>query len=273
MRMPACAGKQKMHITSDANPQIRQIIQLNTKARARRETGLFTAEGIRLVREVPRGLLAGIYAAESLAETQAAPLREAFPELFTTVSDRLFGKISDTKTPQGVLAVVRMPGWEIKDLLAVPDPLIMILEDLQDPGNVGTVVRTCEAAGAAGVLISSHTADPYQPKAVRSAMGSLFRMPVVQAQNLPDAVTGLQDAGISVYAAHLEGSILYTQPDYRKGSAMMIGNEGNGLTSEMTALADVRIRIPMSGKVESLNASAAASVLLYEARRQRSADA
>ena len=145
----------------------------------------------------------------------------------------------------------------------------MVLENLQDPGNLGTIVRTGEAAGVTGILMSRETVDIYNPKVIRSTMGSVFRVPFLYADDLFGALRDLQKKGVRFYAAHLEGASVYDEEDYQAPCGFLIGNEGSGLSCEITALADARIRIPMEGEVESLNAAVAASVLLFETARQR----
>ena len=151
---------------------------------------------------------------------------------------------------------------------AQPGPLL-ILEHVQDPGNVGTLMRTAEAAGAAGILMDEETADPWQPKVVRGTMGAVVRLPFAVTDDLPGTVRALQERGFTVCAAHLEGSEEYDRVHYPARTAFLLGNEGNGLSPEITALADARVRIPMMGQAESLNVSAAGAVLLYEHFRQR----
>ena len=145
----------------------------------------------------------------------------------------------------------------------------MVLENLQDPGNLGTIFRTAEGAGVSGILMNRGCVDIYNPKTIRSTMGAIYRMPFLYTDDLPRAVTGLKSREIPVFAAHLGGTLSYDETDYRNGCAFLIGNEGNGLTDETAVLADTYIRIPMEGQVESLNAGVAASLLMYEAYRQK----
>ena len=184
-----------------------------------------------------------------------------------TVTDTVYRKLSDTVSPQGVMAVVRRTEVTLEDL-ADGRPVLM-LEGIQDPGNLGTMMRTAEAAGAAGIIADSGTVDLYNPKVVRATMGTIFRVPYLVCGSLAGVAEELRSMGYSLYAAHLEGSVPYTEPDYIGSCAFLIGNEGNGLTRETAALADRYIRIPMEGQVESLNAAMAAGILLYEAHRQR----
>ena len=148
-------------------------------------------------------------------------------------------------------------------------PHVIVLDNLQDPGNLGTIFRTAEAAGATGILLSSDSVDVYNPKVIRSTMGAVFRMPFFYVKDLPAAVKSLSSQGIRTYAAHLNGKNVYDEEDYTEGCAFLIGNEGNGLTAETAKLADTYIRIPMGGQLESLNAAMAAGILMYEASRQR----
>lgn len=145
--------------------------------------------------------------------------------------------------------------------------LLLVLDTVQDPGNLGTMLRTGEGAGISGVLMNRTTADIFSPKVIRSTMGSIYRVPFVIAEDLPGDIRQLKQRGISFYAAHLKGQKSYDAVDYSGGSGFMIGNEGNGLSDEIAKLADLYIRIPMAGQVESLNAAMAAGLLMYEAAR------
>lgn len=146
---------------------------------------------------------------------------------------------------------------------------MLILENLQDPGNLGTIIRMAEGAGVTGVIMSCNTVDIYNPKTIRSTMGSLYRVPVIYVDDICEAVEECKQKGIRVYAAHLKGTDNYNIKDYTQPTAFMIGNEGNGLTDKLTDKADELVRIPMQGKVESLNAAIACTILTYEAVRQR----
>lgn len=188
---------------------------------------------------------------------------------YEIVSDSVFKAVSDTQTPQGILCLVRKPQYRLEELLKGADTHLLILESIQDPGNLGTMLRTGEGAGISGVIMSRDTVDLYNPKVIRSTMGSIYRMPFLYAEDFAGAIGSVRQAGVSVYAAHLKGKTSYIKQDYRRGTAFLIGNEGNGLREETADLADVYIRIPMEGQVESLNAAVAASVLMYEAHRQR----
>ncbi len=255
-------------ITSTANERVKNVIRLGKSEKARREEGSFLAEGVRLGGEVPAGRVREAFLSESLARR---PEGEALSEKLKAeiVSDRVMAAMSDTRTPQGVLAVVSRAEADEEEILRTENPLILGLECLQDPGNLGTILRTAEAAGVTGVFLSAGCVDLYNPKVIRSTMGSLFRVPFVTEVDLAAMVGKMRGKGIRIFAAHLAGSVLYDEPDYAAPSAFLIGNEGAGLSESLTSLADSRVRIPMAGQVESLNAAVSCAVLLYEAAGQR----
>jgi len=186
------------------------------------------------------------------------------------VTDQCMNKMSDTDNPQGILAVVKQNRYTLPDLLGdgTKKPMIFVMDHLQDPGNMGTIIRMAEGAGATGILIGNNSADIYNPKVVRSTMGSIFRVPIMITEDLSSDLRMLKQAGITLYATHLSGKDIYDE-DFREPLAFLIGNEGAGLSDGITALADKMIRIPMEGKVESLNAAVSATVVGYETARQR----
>jgi TrmH family RNA methyltransferase len=188
---------------------------------------------------------------------------------FITVKDDVFAKMSDTQTPQGIITVLKMPEYNADELIQAQNPLLVLIEGLQDPGNLGTIIRTAEGAGVTGIIMDSHTVDIYNPKTIRSTMGSVYRMPFVCVEDLKKLMHKLSEKGIHTYAAHLAGKDYYDSFSFAEPTAFLIGNEGNGLTKELADMADHYIKIPMEGKVESLNAAIAASLLMYEGRRQR----
>ena len=257
-------------VKSTSNGQVKNIIQLQKKTRVRRQQGLFVTEGIRMFREAPEELISGIYVSESFSgDPQRRKLLEG--RRYEVLSDPVFSRVSDTKTPQGILCLMKMPDHDPARFLEdiAPGSLWLVLENVQDPGNLGAMFRTGEGAGISGVIMDRNTVDIYNPKTIRSTMGSVFRVPFSIADSLPDAVNLLKKRGIRTYGAHLEGSVCYDEPDYTGGAAFLIGNEGNGLTEELAALADQKIHIPMEGRLESLNAAMAAGILMYEASRQK----
>ncbi len=263
-------------ITSTQNNQIKNIIALNKKARERKAQRLFVVEGIRAVQEVPGELLSAVYYIEDFGNTAegqemlASISKKAPNASLEEVATNVFKTMCDTVTPQGVLALVKMQDFTLADVLGNGNAHIVILESLQDPGNMGTIIRTAEGAGATGIIMNSTTVDIYSPKVVRSTMGSIFRMPHLVTADLAATIDELKNQhGVTVYAAHLKGEKFYDELDFTGPTAFMIGNEGNGLTDEMAAKASSYLKIPMEGQLESLNASVAASLLMYETHRQR----
>ena len=259
-------------ITSKSNKKIKDISLLIKKSGFRKETGLFVVEGIRMFRELPEGSIAEIIISDSFYKQAGSELK-VFLDRHSCeiVSDEIYNFISDTKTPQGVLATVHAPTYDIDKVISSnKNPLVIILEHLQDPGNLGTIIRSSEGAGISLILADENTADVYNPKVVRSTMGSIFRVPYIISKDLKTAIAGLKEKGIAIYATHLDkDSLIYDLADLTKPSAFMIGNEAAGLTDDLAKLADKKLHIPMLGNVESLNASVAASVVMYEAARQR----
>ena len=256
-------------ITSSANGKVKQVMNLIKKAKARNESGLFVAEGLRIFKEIPREQIDSIFVSESfLKEEERKHLIEGMK--YEVLTDEVFQVMSDTKTPQGILALVKQHAYTPEDLTRVPGPaFLMILENIQDPGNLGTIIRAGEGAGITGVLMNSTTADIYNPKVIRSTMGSVFRVPFAYTDDLAASIFQLKKKGIKLYAAHLNGRNNYEKEDYTVDTGFLIGNEANGLTEDTARLADAYIKIPMMGSVESLNAAVAASVLMFETARQR----
>ena len=257
-------------ITSVGNPQVKRIVQLNQKAKARREEGVFVTEGLKMFMEAPSGMIEKVFLTETAARREDVRDKLKSDNLaFEMVSDPVFSHMSDTKTPQGVLALVHMPEWQTEDILNRRNPFFVILEDLQDPGNAGTIIRTGEGAGVDAVFLTRGSVDVTNPKVIRSTMGSIFRVPVIYVESVQALMSSFRSRGIRSYAAHLKGKRDYDQTNMTGGIAILIGNEANGLSDKAADEADRLIRIPMQGKVESLNAAMAAGILMYEAARQR----
>lgn len=266
-------------ITSPSNPQVKELVQLQKKAKLRAQQDLFVVEGIKMYQEVPKERLISTCVSESFYEKHRA-FFAGREHAMMLVSDRVFEGISDTKTPQGVLCLVRQYHYTWEELLGGTargkedccGPLVMALENLQDPGNLGTILRTAEGAGVTGILLSEGCVDVYNPKVIRSTMGSIYRMPFCYAADFRGIVTEMKRKGVTWYAAHLRGKDTHDRQEYCRPTGFLIGNESRGLSDETAALADVYIRIPMCGQVESLNAAVASAVLMYEANRQRRSD-
>ena len=259
-------------ITSTANVKVKRLASLQKKRRLREEEGVFLVEGIRMFREAPLERLREIYISEAFYKKEKEMLEKILKDTrirAELLSDAIYEHISDTKTPQGVLCVVERRERGIDEMIENQLPFLLVLDNLQDPGNVGTILRTAEGAGATGVILSRDCADIYNPKTIRATMGSVYRVPFCYAENIPEVLGKINEAGIGTFAAHLDGKCAYDEMDYRRPSAFLIGNEGNGLRDETAIKAKKYIQIPMLGNVESLNAAVAASILMFEAARQR----
>ena len=196
-----------MVITSTSNEQIKILIQLKEKSKVRKTTGTFTVEGKKMFVEIPAEDLVSVYVSETFLKENGELVKE---KKYQIVSDQVFKKISDTVTPQGIVAVVKQKSYSIDYIIEKRNKeksCIVVLDRLQDPGNMGTIVRTGEAAGISGIIMSKDSADIYNPKVIRSTMGSIFRVPFAIVDDLAAAVDTLKDNGITTYAAHLKGEL------------------------------------------------------------------
>jgi TrmH family RNA methyltransferase len=274
----------------------KDVKNLIKSKKARDEQGLFVTEGIKIFSETPMDRVEAVFATAEFAGEHPEMISRipAGTECVLDVRADRFAGISDTKSPPGIIAVVRKKKYTLSDILGLPGqqsevpggsnreeceigrvagcraaPLVIVLENLQDPGNAGTILRTAEAAGVSGVILTEGSVDLYNPKVIRSTMGCIFRMPHLVVKSADELLPELRAAGITTYAAHLRGSISHFEGDYTGGTAFFIGNESRGLSDELSGKLDVLMKIPMSGKVESLNAAMAAGILMYEAKRQR----
>ena len=219
-----------------------------------------------MFREIPKDKFVSVFVSEKFEKENEELLSHTD---YILLSDSVFKKISDTVTPQGILAVVKQNEFTVEDIIERRDKersCIVVLDRLQDPGNLGTIVRTGGGAGITGIVMSNDSVDLYNPKVIRSTMGSVFRVPVAVVPDLQDAIKKMKQNGIETYAAHLNG-MEYQKGAFGKDIALLIGNEAKGLSDEVSVMADKLIKIPMEGKVESLNAAVATAILMYEARR------
>lgn len=255
-------------ITAASNQRVKNLVSLIQKAKVRREQDVFITEGIKMFLEADMDKIKEVYVSESFYEK--GMVREKLEQCnYEILSDELFKKVSDTQTPQGILCVMKQYHYKLEDFFQKENPLFLMLEDIQDPGNLGTMVRTAEGAGVDGIIMTKGTVDIYNPKTIRSTMGSVYRMPFFYTEDLLGVMRELQQRDVKLYAAHLKGNKFYHQLDFKCGTAFLIGNEGNGLKEETAKAADIYMKIPMEGKVESLNAAVASVILMYEAARQR----
>lgn len=253
-------------ITSTSNEKVKKVAKLLTSAKSRREECAFVVEGERIVREIPADRILECFVQEGFDAKLKLP--KDIP--YELVSEAVMKKMSGTMNPQGVLCVVAISEMGLNDFIekSLDKSLrVLVLENLQDPGNIGTMIRTAEGAGFDAIIADNRTVDVYNPKVTRSTMGSLFRVPVMYTHDLSETIKKLQGSGAKVFAAHLNGECDYSEATYGERVAILIGNEGNGLSDEISSLSDTLVKIPMSGKVESLNAAVAAALMMYEVRR------
>lgn len=275
-------------ISSKDNKKIKYIRSLLEKGSIRKKSKTFVVEGIKLTDEALEcGKVVEIVCAKSLYDEIISDdlsgnrlLAENDKNItnyvkkrssLLVVSDMVFKSLSETKTPQGILAVVEMPDYGLLDKGFLEQAYtkngkikLLVLEDTADPGNLGTIMRTAEAAGVTGVIMGKGTVDIFNPKVVRSTMGSIFRLPFAYVEDLKETIQELKNQGISFYATHLKGEKSYKDIKYSDRSAILVGNEARGLSDEVADLADTYVLIPMQGKVESLNAAVAAALMMYE---------
>jgi len=246
-------------ILSVQNEFVRMARTLKDK-KGRTQQGAFLVEGVKCVSELfdhQPSLLHTLIITEDAGEEWAARAR-SLGRRAVTVAPHVMAAICDTKTPQAVAAVAALP-----EPAEISRGFIVAMDDVQDPANVGTIIRTADAAGCGGVVLSDGSADPYAPKAVRASMGSLFHLPVLRTALKPYLVK-LREAGYQIACADLGGQTDFTL-DAEK-TCLVIGNEARGISREILSLSDVRIRIPIYGKAESLNAAVAAGILIYKIR-------
>lgn len=260
-------------ITSRQNPLLKELQSI----RDDHDAPLLFLEGPRLIQEA----LAARYALEILLVSEPfpetsflEPIRARSKRVYR-VSDSVFRAVSDVDNPQGLLAICRRPSWKWSDMSKrAPSPLV-VLDGLQDPGNAASIARTAEAAGAAGILTTPSTARLFSPKALRGAMGSSLRLPVIEGQSIEEITAQTKKLGYSLLATRVaqknDSAVIYTQIDWTKPLAIVLGREAKGISPGWGSLVDKTIYLPMQPPVESLNVSAAAAVLLYESYRQRTA--
>ena len=250
-------------ITSLRNPKVIFWKSLRDR-KARDAAGVFFVEGVRMVRE----------ALESSFPVEAVLVREDFSPLpeeikktpVYSMPEHVFNSICETKAPQGIAAIVR------RRVLPPVGKRLLALDGVQDPGNVGTMIRTADAAGFDGLLLSPDCADPFSPKVLRSSMGSIFRMGISIPSSLPEALDELKSRGWSVLSSQLDGEPFYERKNVAPSFVLIIGNEGNGVSPAVQATATHRLRLPMRGGAESLNAAVAAGIMMYELMKDSSPD-
>ena len=242
-------------LTSMKNPRV-QLWRSLKDAKVRRETGLFLVEGRKMLEEA----LASSFELENvlLDESRADSFELPGQVSCCLLPEHVLAAVCDTKTPQGCAAVLRMKRE------TVTGSRLVALDDVQDPGNVGTIIRTADAAGMDGVLLSAHCADLYSPKVLRATMGSLFHLPIGVTEDLPQTLRELREQGTAILCSQLDGAPFRDTAETLTGSfCLVVGNEGNGISDPVKAQATHRVKLPMRGKAESLNVAVAAGIMMY----------
>ncbi len=243
---------------------LKQINLLKTK-KGRDNFNLFIAEGERLTKEIPKDIIEYIVVSENYDKT----FYLKYNVKVYKASSSVFKKLSDTVNPQGILAVCKKNVYNINKVLNIHNPFFVLLENINDPGNLGTIIRTADAAYADAVFISKGSVDLFNGKTVRATMGSLFHLPIFTDIDLSYLINKLKEKKIKIYAAHLNGSKYIYDVNFKKSCSVLIGNEANGLSDFICDFTDELVKIPMPGKAESINASVAGGIFIYEVLRQR----
>jgi TrmH family RNA methyltransferase len=256
-------------ITSIHNPKIKLWSQLLTK-RGREAQGKFILEGVHLIREALQANIeieVMLFSLEKGYPSELPELNDLVCEVIG-VSDAVLAKCSDTQTPQGVLAVALKPMYLKEQLWEQAEGLVVVIDGLQDPGNLGTIIRSADAVGATGIVLGRGTVDLYNPKTIRSTMGSLFHLPILEYE-LHELLPLAREKGIQLVSTSLQAEQSCYELDLTKATWFIVGNEGSGVSAELQPYVSQQTIIPMLGKAESLNVAMAATVLLFEAGRQR----
>ena len=255
-----------MLITSSSNERIKHA----RRVREGRERDLIFIEGERLVAEcVSSGLpLQACFTAAAPSASQLALLDRISCPVFQ-LSESVLESLSDTASTQGIIVIAERPWPALDDLFASPVPLILGLDRIQDPGNLGTLVRTAESAGVSGLFSFAGSADSFSPKTLRSSMGSAFRLPILPDVSGLGTIETCRSRGLKTVVATGEADLLHYDYDWRQPTLLILGNEGRGASAEIMQACDARVRIPLHSPVESLNVAAAGAAILFEAVRQR----
>ena len=256
-----------IYVESFKNRIVKEIKQIQIK-KHRWEKKVFIAEGLNFVDEIPESYHVEAFVfSKTFAEKNDIDFYEKKAPVYI-LKNEIFNSLSDTKTPQGIMAVVGEKRYNPEDIVKRGD-FFIVCEEVKDPGNVGTIIRTADAFGAKGVFLTKDCVDLYSGKVLRSTMGSIFHIPIVQGLEKTQIMELLKKYNVSPIGAHLSGKKTPDKLDLKKPCAILIGNETKGLSDEISALCEELVKIPMPGKAESLNASVAAAVLMYETLRQR----
>lgn len=256
-------------ITSKENKLVKSVKKLLTSSKERKQTGTFVLEGLRLSADAAINgyTVDTLIIAESVEESDRLNSLVEKSKTVVKVSDSLFSYMSDTVSPQGVMCIVKMP--QMKSIEDIKSGRYIVLENTADPANLGAIARTAEAFGISGLIVLKSGCDPFSPKSQRAGMGALLRLPVIMCDDIADTVKLLKSKGFELFASVVSNADCnVTEVDFSRNCAVLIGNEANGLTDTAISFCDRKITIPMRGRAESLNAAAAASVIMWEMTRK-----
>lgn len=257
-------------ITSIQNPFIKSLVQLQEKAKTRKQTGTFLIEGQREIMLAQKGgyLLESIlFVPDLISEAQISELSSQKAERIE-ISREVYQKLAYRDTTEGLLAVAKTKSLSLADLKLSDNPLILVAEATEKPGNIGAILRTADAANLDAVIIANPKSDMYNPNVVRSSVGCLFTRQIATGTT-DDVIAYLKSKNISIYCATLQDSTYYHTQDYTTPSALVVGTEATGLTEAWRKASTKNIIIPMQGEIDSMNVSVAAAILIFEAKRQR----
>lgn len=261
-----------IEITSRNNKLIKDIISLNRK-KGRQKHNSFIIEGIKTIEEA----IESHYPLKHIVYTDYLLENQEGKNLFGKIEKRenliyvprnLFKEISDTESPQGIIGISNIISRDIEEIYELENKSLLFLDALQDPGNMGTIIRTADAFSIGGIIIREGSVDPYNPKVIRATMGSIFRVPLYFTDGIEE-LKNLKSKGVKIYSTSLDGSMPIYKADFKEDFILSIGNESSGVSKEVLSLSNKLIKIPMTGKTESLNAAVAASIIMYEAMKGR----
>jgi RNA methyltransferase, TrmH family len=257
-------------ITSSHNPFIKSLVQLQEKAKARKQSGTFLIEGKREIELAIKGnyeLETVLFLPELLSEEHLSKLSKS-PLNLIEINKEVYQKLAYRDTTEGIIAVAKTKSLALLDLKLPENPLILVMESIEKPGNIGAILRTCDAAKIDAVIIANPKTDLYNPNIVRSSVGCLFTNQIATGLT-EDVIKFLKDKNIAIFGATLQNSNFYHTQDYTIPTALVVGTEATGLTQAWRDAAKQNVIIPMQGEIDSMNVSVASAILLFEAKRQR----
>lgn len=257
-----------MEQLSPNNKRLKQLKRYYESAKARKKDDIYIIEGKKMVDEADKKDMKEIYISDSYEDDGLYSLEQQYEIPIYRIEEHHFNHIVRTNTPQGIAAIVKRRHFKENYFFDKSKCKNLILcERLQDPGNMGTIIRTAAAAGFDALILDNLSVDVYNPKCVSASMSGIYRLPVLYVESIPDTIVKLNSVGYRSFACVLNGAHRYDDCSYSEYTAILIGNEGQGLTKESIALATTTVSIPMVGEMESLNAAVAAALMMYEVRK------